>query len=179
MSAIAILGTARRSGHTATLLSRLTEGTACEIVDLLENPIAGFSYSPEQTHYDFLPIVERMTRAEVSIFATPVYWFSYSAIMKNFIDRFSELLIEHQDLVDALRGRDFVLLSTGSSPEPEPALEIAFDKFCGFFGAHCYAKLYARRDEDFFDPDAAERVRRLLLKAAPPVGIGAPIPGID
>jgi multimeric flavodoxin WrbA len=179
MPALAILGTARRSGHTATLLSRLTENTSCEMVDLLEAQLGPFSYSPDHPRYDFLPIIERLVRSDVVIFATPVYWFTYSAIMKNFIDRFSELLIDHQDVVEQIRGRDFVLLSTGSSPEPEPALEVAFEKFCAFFGANCFAKLYARRDEDFFDPIAAEKVRRRLLVVAKPAGVEAADPGID
>lgn len=162
MSSLAILGSGRSGGHTAAVLQHLVAGSDCEIVDLHRCKIELFRYSQEPTQDEFTGLVERIVGADLTIFATPVYWYSYSAIMKNFIDRFSDLLIDNQDLVDRLRGKDFVLLSSGAVPEPEPALELAFEKFCGYFGANCVARLYARREDDFFDPKAADLVRRRL-----------------
>jgi NAD(P)H-dependent FMN reductase len=165
MPALAIIGSARPGGHTAELLGRLTRGTGCAVVDLSATPIESFHYGATPPRDSFVTIVEQMVAADLTVFATPVYWFSYAAVMKNFIDRFSELLVDHQDLVEALRGRDFALLSCGANPDPEPALELAFDKFCAFFGARCLAKAYARRTDEFYDRAAADRIRERLLAA--------------
>src|SRR6185436_808617 len=92
--ALAILGSARSDGHTAALLTRLIEGRDCEIVDLNAARVAGFRYDQRYPEGDeFLAIVRKMIAAPIVIFATPVYWYSFSAVMKNFIDRLSDLLM--------------------------------------------------------------------------------------
>ena len=165
---IAILGSARRDGNTAELLRRLVSGLACEIVDLQATPPAPFSYGQRYPGDPFFSIVERMTVAPVTIFATPVYWFSYSAIMKGFIDRFSDLSIsgENQELGRKLRGRFFALLASGSDPALEPALNLAFTEFCHFLGARYLAPVYAREAGPFVDAAAASNVRHLMGEGA-------------
>lgn len=159
---LAIVGSARRDGNTAALVHRLVEGLPCEVIDLQDTPMPAFAYGQREPGDPFFAIVERMTRAPVTIFATPVYWFSYSAVMKGFIDRFSDLGESHQELGLRLRGRRFVLLSSGSEPTLEPALNLAFTEFCHCLGAHCLAQLYARESGPFTDPAAVTLVRNHL-----------------
>src|SRR5690349_7472947 len=91
---LAILGSARSDGHTAALLKRLIDGSDCEVIDLNATNIACFRYDQRYADDDeFLAIVERMIAAPIVIFATPVYWYAFSAVMKNFIDRLSDLLM--------------------------------------------------------------------------------------
>jgi len=161
-SSLAIIGSARRDGNTAALVHRLVEGLRCDIIDLQDTPMLPFSYGQRQPDDPFFSIVERMTRAPVTIFATPVYWFSYSAVMKAFIDRFSDLVSPNQDLGQRLRGRRFVLLASGSDPTLEPALNLAFTEFCHCLGAHCLAQLYARETGPFTDEASVTLVRHHL-----------------
>jgi multimeric flavodoxin WrbA len=164
MPPLAILGSARRGGHTAQLLGRLIAGQPCEVTDLLDARIGPFSHAQDYPPDDFLPVVRRMTAARLTIFATPVYWYSYSAVMKNFIDRFSDLVLTHQDLGRQLRGRKFALLASGTGAMPERSLNIVFEQFCGYLGAKCVACVYARETGPFYDPAAAELVRVHLEK---------------
>jgi NAD(P)H-dependent FMN reductase len=163
---LAILGSARSDGHTAALLARLTAGLSCETIDLTAARLEPFGYAQRYAAGDPFPgIIERMAAAPVAIFATPVYWFSYSAVMKGFIDRFSDLVMTRKALAPRLRGRSFALLASGSDPALEPALNLAFSQFCDFFGACCIAMIYAREAGPFVDPDAAALVRREMGEA--------------
>ncbi len=45
------------------------------------------------------------------IFATPVYWYSMSGILKVFFDRISDLLRIHKDTGRALRGKNMAMVS--------------------------------------------------------------------
>ncbi len=160
--ALAILGSAPGDSHTASLVRRLTAGLACDLVDLGTISIAPFSpvqnYSPDS----FLDVIAKMAAAPVTVFATPVYWYSYSAVMKGFIDRFTDLQLTHRQLGGRLRRREFALLASGSEAELEPALNLAFSRFCDSIGARCIALVYAREDGPFVDPDAAMLVRRAM-----------------
>jgi hypothetical protein len=163
--ALAILGSAPGDTHSASLVRRLTAGLACDLVDLGTISIAPFSPAQNYSPDSFLDVVAKMAAAPVTIFATPVYWYSYSAVMKGFIDRFTDLQLTHKQLGGSLRRREFALLASGSETELEPALNIAFSRFCDSIGARCIALVYAQGDGPFVDPDAVALVRRAMGEA--------------
>ena len=160
--ALAILGSAPGDSNTASLVRRLTAGLACDMVDLGSVSIAPFSPAQNYSPDSFLDLVARMAAAPVTVFATPVYWYSYSAVMKGFIDRFTDLQLTHRQLGGRLRRREFALLASGSETELEPALNLAFSRFCDSIGARCIALVYAKGDGPFVDPDAVALVRRAM-----------------
>lgn len=161
--ALAILGSARSDGHTAALLTRLIDGRDCEVIDLNTAKVAGFRYQQQYPPDDeFLEIVRKMTAAPVVIFATPVYWYSYSAVMKNFIDRLTDLLMSEKELGRTLRGTRWALLSSGSDPEPDRDLISVFRRTCAYLGVECVADVYGMEGGAFVDEQATERVRLLI-----------------
>ena len=159
---IAILGSLRKDGNTAKVLTRLIHGCPCDIVNLDHQKIAHFSYAQEYVDDDFIGIVERIVSAPVTILATPVYWYSYSTPMKIFIDRFSDLLSSEKTLGRRLRECQFALLSTGGDPNPDSALNQAFDNFCNFLGISNIGMIYACEDGPFHDEQIAVNVRNIL-----------------
>lgn len=159
---IAILGSARDNGNTATALNRLVDGLPCTTVDLSRQNIAHFSYTQCYGNDDFLAIVERIIEAPVTVLATPVYWYSYSAQMKRFIDRFSDLLFSQQILGRKLRGSRFALLSTGNSPEPDSTLNQAFTNFCGYLGLDNIGIVYASGDGQFYRNQPVQHIRQSI-----------------
>jgi multimeric flavodoxin WrbA len=160
---LAILGSARSDGHTAALLHRLIQGLECDVVDLNAASIAPFRYDQHYPAADeFMPIVERMIAAQVVIFATPVYWYSFSTVMKNFIDRLSDLLMSRKDIGRRLRGppaRNWALLSSGSDPSPDPDLTSAFRRTCDYLGVGFIAQAYGIEGGAFVDETTVRLIR--------------------
>jgi multimeric flavodoxin WrbA len=74
-----------------------------------------------------------MGDAETIIFATPVYWYAMSGLMKVFFDRFTELLSTHKPLGKALKGKKIYLISTGSESELPPGFETPFKLTSEYF----------------------------------------------
>lgn len=161
--AIAILGSARSDGHTATILYRLIDSFDCEVVDLNAAAIAPFSYAQRYDEDDqFMAIVEKMIGAPIVIFATPVYWYSFSTVMKNFIDRLSDLVMSQKAVGRRLRGGRWALVSSGSDNEPDRDLCSAFCRTCEYLGAEFVGQVYGVEGGAFVDESAATAVRACL-----------------
>ena len=160
MKTLAILRSARSDGNTAVILRRLIANHGCEWVDLNELRIGHFRYDQEYDD-DFMHLVTKMLDADVVILATPVYWYSYSAIMKIFIDRFSDLLSSQKPLGRQLRGKRFGLVFTGSDPVPDGTLISAYARFCTYLGLENIGYLYSQDSGPF--TSASEEARFLAL----------------
>lgn len=144
-------------------MRRLISGLDCDVVDLSKQRIHAFRYDQAYPiEDDFLPIVERMIAAPVVILATPVYWYSFSTSMKNFLDRISDLLMSRKDVGRQLRGTKWALLSSGSDDSPDPDLISAFRRTCDYLGISSIAEVYAVESGPFTDESAAERVRAMM-----------------
>lgn len=167
MGGVAILGSARSGGNTAAALARLVAGRRCAVFDLNATRLAPFDYSQAYPPDAFLDIVRAMAAAPVCVFATPVYWYSYSAVLKGFIDRLSDLLMSEKPLGRRLRGGRFALLTTSGEPFPDPDLVSTFGRLCEYLGAEFVGCVHAEGDGPFTDPGVVERVRRLLPDAEP------------
>ncbi len=101
MKITAFLGSPRRSGNTDTLASRVldgakTAGFKSESVPLRRlkiRPCRGCEQCwkhkgrPCSQKDDMLPLYDLIANSDVLLFATPVYWYAPTAIMKGFIDR--------------------------------------------------------------------------------------------
>ena len=166
---LAILGSARSDGHTAALLARLIEGFEdnVEVIDLNAVRIANYRYSQQYDADDaFMGIVAKMIAAPITVFATPVYWYSFSAVMKTFIDRLSDLLTSpNKHIGRQLRGppaKRFALVSSGSDPEPDRDLVSAFTRTCDYLGVEFIGSVYGAEGGAFVDEQAAVHVQRYL-----------------
>ncbi len=123
---LAILGSAPGGQNTRTLLNDTFPDAELHIVDLAKQELSPYRYStsPEDA---FVEIVKQMLAAELVVFATPVYWYAMSGPMKDFFDRFSNLLRgPHKGLGEALAGKKVLLLSTGSDERLPFGFEVPF-----------------------------------------------------
>ena len=164
---LAILGSARNDGHTTALLARLMEGSDCEVVDVNAVRIANYRYNQRYDADDaFMGIVATMIASPITVFATPVYWYSFSAVMKTYIDRLSDLLTSpNKDIGRRLRGKRRGLVSSGSDPEPDHDLISAFTRTCEYLGVEFIGSVYGVEGGAFVDEQAADKLRTLLRGA--------------
>jgi len=133
--AIIIFGSARSDGDTRKIIQEVINGYEVEIIDLNKQNISFYNYDHDYPENDnFISIIEKILDAENVIFATPVYWFTMSGIMKVFLDRFSDLLNVRKDLGRKLRGKNLFLISSGSSPEVPECFKFVFKETAKYLG---------------------------------------------
>ncbi|MGD6874181.1 flavodoxin family protein [Sutcliffiella horikoshii] len=95
MSIAVIYGGTRPHGNTETLTKHATQGVEVEEIYLNNHnilPIIDMRHDVEgfqNRNDDYNAIIERVLQHDTLIFATPIYWYSMSGTMKNFIDRWS------------------------------------------------------------------------------------------
>ncbi|WP_339148869.1 MULTISPECIES: flavodoxin family protein [unclassified Sutcliffiella] len=95
MSIAVIYGGTREQGNTETLTKHAIQGIEVEEIYLKNHnilPIIDMRHDAQGFQNrtdDYNAIMERILDHDTLIFATPIYWYSMSGTMKNFIDRWS------------------------------------------------------------------------------------------
>jgi len=151
MSILIILGSARKDSHTRTLLRTVFSETPHELVDLLDFDIATFDYDAHYPDSDqFGEVVDKMLNADTIIFATPVYWYAMSGMMKTFFDRFTDLVSVEKETGRKLAGKRSFLFSVGAANEPPLGFEVPFSDTSSYLGMNYVEGIYfSSRGEDF------------------------------
>lgn len=130
----AILGTAEGHSNTEEFLKNTYSDKKLEIVDLSNTIISPYKYT-KKPNDKFLEIIKDAIKSDLIVLATPVYWYSMSGSMKNFIDRFSDLLSpDHKNLGEALYGNKMKILCTGSDVGIPFGFEASISATAIYFG---------------------------------------------
>jgi len=88
---IIILASSKSQGETRQLADYLSKKLNHPVIDLNQKTIGHFDYEFKNSDDDFLPIIrEIVENYELILFATPVYWYTMSGLLKVFFDRFSD-----------------------------------------------------------------------------------------
>ena len=98
MSIAVIYGGTRHNGNTEILTELAVQGLAAEKIYLRDYEIKSIEdqrHAPEgfqDINDDYNSIIDRILPHDILIFSTPIYWYSMSGTMKNFVDRWSQTL---------------------------------------------------------------------------------------
>ncbi len=115
MKKLIILGSSRKDGDTKKVVDELISISGWDLVDLNDYNISYYDYEHKNMDDDYLPLMLKIIADyDVLIFATPVYWYSMSGIMKVFFDRITDLLKNEKDLGRKLRGKGMAVVSCSS-----------------------------------------------------------------
>ncbi|WP_137790642.1 flavodoxin family protein [Bacillus sp. E(2018)] len=93
-----INGSSRENGNTDALTQKALDGihyTSFYLKNYKVNPIDDQRHDAGGFHKvddDYEELIKQILQHDVLIFATPVYWYGMSGVMKNFVDRFSQSL---------------------------------------------------------------------------------------
>lgn len=132
---IVIVGSSRSDGDTAKVVQQLQQIMDCDVVDLNEYAISYYDYDHANKNDDFLPLMRTVIQDYQNIiFATPVYWYTMSGILKVFFDRISDLLTIEKDLGRALRGKGFGAISCCINASVDAEFWHPFKKTAGYLG---------------------------------------------
>lgn len=108
-----IIGSSRNDGDTKMLVNELVNISNYDSVDLNDYNISYYDYSHNNSGDDYLGLMKKLISGyDTLLFATPVYWYAMSGVMKIFFDRITDLLDNEKELGRKLRGKKMAAIST-------------------------------------------------------------------
>jgi len=156
-----ILGSSRRKGETGQIVDQFCSMYPMPVYDLNDYNISYFDYEYRNREDDYLPLMTKLLNEhDTFIFATPVYWYSMSAVMKAFFDRFSDLLKFEKPTGRLLRTKSMAVISCGYDRELKPGFYMPFIESARYLGmeylgdVHCWM-----REEEQVPEEITERLR--------------------
>jgi len=152
-----IKGSSRKEGNTQKVIARLNKDHEFDVIDLLDYQIGPFHYNFDNHTDDFIPLMEKVTEQyDTLIFATPVYWYNMSGIMKIFFDRFSDLLHYRKDLGRKLRGKSMAMISNSAGNDRKEGYEMPFRESANYLGMEYLGDVHIWFDGDTIHSEAIE-----------------------
>ncbi|MEO0470782.1 MAG: NAD(P)H-dependent oxidoreductase [Bacteroidota bacterium] len=168
-SPIIILGSARSDGSTRKMVDFIAAETAWPIIDLKSKRIEYFDYSFNNQDDDFIPLMEHiLNKHDLMLCATPVYWYSMSAIMKNFFDRMTDLLKVRKDLGAKLPGKQMAMLSCGSDEEWMESMRTPFEEGAKYLGMRYLGDVHTWLVANEIPIEIQEKIRLFIQEITSP-----------
>ena len=135
MKKIVIVGSSRSNGDIAKLTKQLIERSKWDVLNLTDYEFSYFDYEHKNRNDDYLNIMRHIIeKYDTLIFATPVYWYSMSGIMKVFFDRFTDLLTIEKELGRKLRGKKMAVISSSNGENLGENFWLPFSESATYLG---------------------------------------------
>ena len=132
---IVIMGSSNPFGDTYDVCKSIIDKHGFKFQDLNELVIMPYDYDHENRDDDFIGFMKHVLKSyDTIILATPVYWYSMSGIMKNFLDRFTDLLTIEKDLGRKLRGKSLLAISVSKNDDCPPEYPKPFERAASYLG---------------------------------------------
>lgn len=146
---VLILGSSRSHGNTRKVVDYIGTSNKIDIIDLNDSNIGYFDYDFKNANDDFIPLMEKLiSKYDTFIFATPVYWYSMSGILKVFFDRFSDLLHYKKELGRNLRGKNMAMLSNSNQDDLIDDFSIPFKASADYLGMNYKGDIHTWIEND-------------------------------
>jgi ribosomal-protein-alanine N-acetyltransferase len=142
-----VLGSSRSDGNTRRTVNLVFGDPPVGVVDLSRLDIRPYEYARRDRGDDFRGVMARMLERPLWVLATPVYWYAMSGQMKVFFDRFSELLTERKEDGRLMRGKEVVVIASGTDPALPDGFESPFRQTCDYLGMRYRGAFYLQFDE--------------------------------
>lgn len=114
-----------------------------DLIDLTDFNISYYDYEHKNRNDDFIDLIKRITENyDVLIFATPVYWYAMSGIMKVFFDRLSDLLTIEKDLGRKLRNKHMAVISCSNGNNLGDSFWLPFKYSAEYLGMNYITDLH-------------------------------------
>lgn len=149
MKTVIIFGSSRTDGDTAQMVDELIKHSKWDCVDLNNYDISYYDYQHKNRNDDYLTLMKDLVnRYDTLIFATPVYWYSMSGIMKVFFDRITDLLEIEKSLGQKLRGKKMGAISCSNGNNLGDVFWLPFLETAKYLGMRYLGDLHVINQED-------------------------------
>ncbi|MEM8524023.1 MAG: NAD(P)H-dependent oxidoreductase [Bacteroidota bacterium] len=158
---IIILGSSNSHGDTSKMATFVSVQTGFPIVDLKTKNILEFDYEFNNQHDDFLPLIQEIVNNyELIVFATPVYWYTMSGILKTFFDRISDCLKIEKPTGRKLRGMEMAVISCASDRILKEGFHMPFKETAKYLGMNYISDMHTWAE----DGEISEVIKERLLE---------------
>ncbi|MDB4402199.1 NAD(P)H-dependent oxidoreductase, partial [Algibacter sp.] len=104
-------------------------------IDLHNKNIGHYDYEYKNKDDDFIELITNIIKTyDTIIFATPIYWYSMSGVLKVFFDRISDILRIHKDTRRQLRGKNMAMISTSNHDDLIDGFNMPFVESAKYLG---------------------------------------------
>lgn len=132
---VIIVGSSRSNGNTSKIVSKISTQINADVIDLRNYNISYYDYENKNIDDDFLSLMKSIIeKYDTLIFATPVYWYTMSGIMKVFFDRFSDLIRIEKELGRKLRGKNMFVISNSDDDSLDYDFYLPFRLSANYLG---------------------------------------------
>ncbi|SNR15196.1 flavodoxin family protein [Tenacibaculum jejuense] len=146
---VIIKGSSKKNGNTQKIIDLLNVDSNFDVIDLLDYNIGHFDYDFKNVNDDFLPLLKNITeKYNTIIFATPIYWYTMSGILKVFFDRLSDLLYHQKDLGRKLRGKNMAMVSNSGENDRRQGFEMPFIESAKYLGMNYLGDMHVWFSKD-------------------------------
>jgi len=157
---VVIQGSARNDGNTASIVQALIRQTDWDFIDLNDYQFSHYDYAHQNQGDDFLPLIRNLiAHYDTFVFATPVYWYSMSGLMKMFFDRITDLLTIEKPLGRKLRGKSMAVISSSGGNDLGDVFWLPFSESAQYLGMH-----YLGNTHTYFEQDNAAALTAFVQK---------------
>jgi len=135
MKTVIIIGSSRKKGDTAKVIDVLIDKSNWDLIDLNNYDMGYYDYEHKNKNDDYLSLMKHLIdKYDTFVYATPIYWYSMSGIMKVFFDRITDLLDIEKDLGRKLRGKNMAAISCSTGDNLGDAFWLPFSKTANYLG---------------------------------------------
>lgn len=164
MEILIIQGSARKNGNTNKIVNYIQEKLECDFVDLKNYVISNYDYDSRNKDDDFLPLMREVVEYDLIIFATPIYWYSMSGIMKTFFDRITDCLKIEKETGRKLRGKAMAMVSCGSDDELKEGFAMPFKESALYLGMTYKGSVHTWIENDTISEEVRQKLDRFIDK---------------
>jgi multimeric flavodoxin WrbA len=162
---IIIQASSKSNGNTSKIVSYLQEQTHFNVIDLKEKNIGHFDYDFNNKADDFNALFKQIVeKYDTIIFATPVYWYSMSGLLKVFFDRISDFLIKEKEFGRLLRGKEMAVLSCSNDNKIINGFENPFKESANYLGMHYNGYVHTWLENDTISNELKTRLNLFSSK---------------
>ena len=132
---VIIQGSSRSGGDTNKIVNYMASKNAIDVIDLYTKNIGHYDYEYKNKDDDFIELITNIIKTyDTIIFATPIYWYSMSGVLKVFFDRISDILRIHKDTGRQLRGKNMAMISTSNHDDLIDGFNMPFVESAKYLG---------------------------------------------
>jgi multimeric flavodoxin WrbA len=156
---VLIQASARSNGDTHIIINELNKFNNFDVIDLKTKNVGHFEYDFANANDDFLPMMEEIIATyDTIVFATPVYWYAMSGILKAFFDRLSDLLHYKKELGIQLRGKKMAMISNNNYDGIKDGFSMPFKESASYLGMIYLGDTHTWVENGIINPIAIERI---------------------